>query len=164
MGGCNGQQNDQGVIGTAIVDASSPGPEEGPQYQQPTVENLKVPQKYPARYPVKRYPNSRVVMAYVRKDLAPGQRNCVLLTSSDTNYAVNNYYKKTLADEGWKPVAQEGNSAYSRILYRKGDQMAEVVVTPDPHGVNHLQLFSGPYQPPAKLSDDIKPESNIREN
>lgn len=170
MGGCNGQQNDQNVIGTAIVDNSPAGAEEGPQYQEPRMENLQgTPQKFPARYPLKRYPNSRVVMAYVRPNLHPGDRNCVLLTSSDKNFVVAGYYQQNLTGEGWKLVQTEGNTAYSRQLYRKGDQFAEVVVTPDPHGVNHVQLFTGPYLAPMQLNNQIKPDRDrpelpVREN
>lgn len=147
MGGCGDKSEDmqEGNRMGPIVQGTGALDEEGPQYQQPTVENLKQPQKFPAKYPAKKYPNSRVVMAYVRPDLLPGRHNVVLLNSDDPGPLIANYYFKDLTNQGWKPVFQQQNSIFSQIKYQKGNQEIEVRVTPDPHGRQHVQILSGPY-------------------
>jgi hypothetical protein len=158
IGGCGDQKPEEmqttslgpTVDGGTSTTATAAPEEEGPQYQHPTVENLQgKPQRFPAKFPVKRYPNSRVVMAVVEPNLRPGQHNVVLLNSSDEQKTVARFYYTDLLKEGWKPVYSSGNSAYSQIKYVKGDKEVEVRVFPDPRGKQHVQLLSGPYKPDA---------------
>lgn len=148
IGGCGDQKPEEQQTAATTHNADMAAQEEiGPQYQTPTVENLRGQvQKFPARYPLKRYPNSRVVMAVVEPKLRPGQHNVVLLNSSDDGKVVARYYYQDLIKDGWKPVYSSGNEAYSQIRYVKGDQEVEVRIFPDPHGRQHVQLLSGPHK------------------
>lgn len=161
IGGCNESKEEIISVAPDPVAGSLAGTEsvqedEGPQYQTPTMDNLKgIEQKFPAKYPVKKYPNSRVVMAYVRPDLKPGQKNVVLLNSSDNIPAVTNYYQKQMSLDGWTLTYSNGNSAYTELIYKKGNQEIEVRVTPDPYGKRHVQLLAGPYLPIAVYNKEL---------
>lgn len=168
MGGCNGggDQVQQGANWTSLQTEADKETvdQEGPQYQQPSMDNLKgKPQLFPAKYAVKRYPNSRVVMAYVRPDLLPGQKNVVLLNSSDQQQVISEYYLQNMVKDGWKVTYRAENSAFSQITYQKGNQEAEVRIMADPQGRKHVQLLSGPFKAIAKYQTEL-PKSAVREN
>jgi hypothetical protein len=164
IGGCNEAEQVQYGGPTVIgSDSESLSADEGPQYQTPTMGNLQgLEQKFPKKYPVKRYPNSRVVMCYVRPDLKPGQKNVVLLNSSDAIPTVGYFYKEQMARDGWKLEYVNENSAFTQLMYKKGDQSAEVRITPDPYGKRHVQLLAGPYKPVAVYNKELPPDSNVR--
>lgn len=171
MGGCGGPKEEQQQnVGMTIKDDTAnggmPAEEVGPQYQKPTVEVLQgKPQKFPARYPARKYPNSRVVMAVVEPNLRPGQHNVVLLKSTDDGKTVARFYYDDLVKQGWKAVYSQGNTAFSQIKYQKGDQEVEVRVFPDPHGGQHVQLLSGPFKDEIKYEQKIKdPRSEVGED
>jgi hypothetical protein len=158
MGGCNDGNKDKENSGLIVDDSKMEAStnDEGPQYQHPTTDNLQgVEQKFPARYPVPRYPNSRVVMASVRPNLVPGQHNIVLLKSSDQGIRISSYYRTELPKQGWKLSFQLENLSFTQLRYRKGDQEIEVRVMPDPQGRQHVQLVSGPYQPIQTFDEDL---------
>jgi hypothetical protein len=159
-GGCGEQK--PGDQGDQMVQLNAPMvEEEGPQYQTPTTENLQPgkAQKFPTKYPARRYPNSRVVMAHVEPNLRPGQHNVVLLNSSDNQKVIARYYNEDLTKNGWKVVYASGNSAYSQIKYQKGDQEVEVRVFDDPYGKQHVQLLSGPFKPDVVYDKHVKGEN-----
>ena len=156
MGGCNDGTKEESKVLVVEDGATGSSNEEGPQYQQPTTENLQgTEQKFPAKYPVMRYPNSRVVMASVRPNLVPGQHNIVLLKSTDHGIRISSYYRTELPKQGWKLTYQLQNLSFTQLRYRKGDQEIEVRVMPDPQGRQHVQLVSGPYQPIQTFDEDL---------
>jgi hypothetical protein len=171
MGGCGGQKDDQSAGGGMLfkddtANGGTPAEELGPQYQKPTIEVLQgKPQKFPARYPLRKYPNSRVVMAVVEPNLHPGQHNVVLLKSTDDGKQVARFYYEDLIKQGWKPVASQGNVAFSQIKYQKDGQEVEVRIFPDPHGGEQVQLLSGPWKEEMKYEQKIvDPRSNVGED
>lgn len=154
MGGCNGGsqsevQSANGGIATVDAGQEPVTTGEGPQYTQPTMENLKGKrQLYPSRYVCKQYPNSRVIMALVKPNLRPGSHNCVLLGTIDEKPVISNYYRQELAQKGYTPTYNYDNPAFHRSVWKKGDVEVEVRVSPDPYGNQTIQILSGPYTNP----------------
>ena len=127
----------------------------GPQFQTPGIQNLKgVPQRFPANYVLKRYPKSQTVLVYVRPHLTPGEKNQVMLRSSDKKVNIADYYKKDLVQEGWKLAGRYENSIYSSTRWQKDGQELEVRVSPDVYNRQNIQLFSGPMVPEIKRTPD----------
>lgn len=122
----------------------------GPQYQQPTMDNLAgKPQQFPAAYPLSQYPRSKVSLAWVQPHLQPGWKNQVLLKSEDPPRAIAQYYGAELKNKGWKPVFhwQNLDGTFDRTVWQKDGQEIEVRVQPDlahGKGQNDVQLLCGP--------------------
>ena len=105
---------------------------EGPQYQTPTIDVLRgKPQLFPAKYPAKRYPGSKVAIVDVRPNRAPGFKNHVMLYTSDPLPNVSQFYTKQLATDSWKKVGEYRNSIYESTIWEKGDMECEVRVSQD---------------------------------
>lgn len=105
---------------------------EGPQYQTPNIEVLKGKrQLYPAKYPLKRYPGTKVQLVDVRENRGPGYKNQVLLVSTDQMPKISNFYKGDLIKEGWKKVREFKNENYEGSTWTKGDLECEVRVATD---------------------------------
>jgi hypothetical protein len=146
MGGCNPDEPKFVPTSELATPTLSTAEPEGPQYQTPTVENLQgKTQLYPSKYPAKRYPNSRVVLAHVRPNLKVGSKNVVVLSTTDNPPVVTQYYVDQLQKDGYALTSTYSNSAFHRSLWKKGDHEVEVRVSPDPYGKQVIQLFSGPY-------------------
>jgi hypothetical protein len=159
LGGCN-DKTEEVISGPEIY--SNTNGSEAPQYMEPTMANLQGrPQQFPSRYPCAQYPNSRVVMAYVKPNLKPGQKNIVLLSSSDQKPNIAVFYKKDMIANGWEMTNQYENSCFSRTVWRKktinGIQEAEVRVSPDPYHKQAVQLLTGPYRPRLDYNDPKAP-------
>lgn len=127
--------------------------QEGPQYQSPTIDNLRgIPQRFPARYAVRKYPKSQVVLVDVRPHLFGGQKNQVMLRSSDPPKVIAAYYKTDLSKDGWELVHSYENTIYSSTTWQKNGLEVEVRVSPDPYNRENIQLISGPAFTRPKLS------------
>lgn len=125
---------------------STPMEIEGPQYQQPTMDVLKgKPQLFPAKYAVKRYPNSVVAMVDVRPNRPPGFKNMVMLKTSDDYPKVSYFYEEKLVADGWKKFYQYRNPAYESTKWERGDQEIEIRISPDMRTSDkkYVQLFQG---------------------
>jgi hypothetical protein len=151
MGGCT-DKGEEELSGPKNYDSSSAQQGEDTQYTEPTMANLQgKPQPFPSRYLLKQYPNSRVVMAWVKPNLKPGHKNLVLLSSTDAKPNIAVYYKQDMVKDGWELTYQNENSCFSQTIWRKktngGIQEAEVRVSPDPYGKQAVQLLCGPYRP-----------------
>jgi hypothetical protein len=129
---------------------------EGPQYQMPTMLNLKgVPQQFPARYAVKKYPKSQVVLVQVQQNLYGGEKNQVMLRSSDPPTTIASYYEKDLSVDGWKLVYKYENSIYSSTKWQKNGQELEVRVSPDVYNHENIQLITGKVAPMRKIATPV---------
>jgi len=121
--------------------------EEGPQYQQPNMDVLKGKmQKFPAKFPIQRYPNARVSLVDVRPNRGPGAMNMVLLNTDDNIPVVGSYYKDNLAKDSWKKVSEVSNPVYESSTWEKGNLLCEVRVAQDfskPEGNRFVQLLYG---------------------
>lgn len=149
LGGC-GESNEQVqmVMPDASTSLGTPVEEEGPQYQAPTIEVLQgKPQKFPTKYPLKKYPNSQVVMALVEPNLRPGLKNVVTLKTPDQKPNVVNFYRNEIAKEGYKPTYDYQNLSFGRSKWIKDGKEIEVRVCPHPSGQRTIQLLEGPYAP-----------------
>lgn len=125
---------------------------EGPQYQTPSVEQLKgKPQLFPARYPIRRYPGSKVAMVDVRPNRRPGYKNMVMLSTADTMPRISGFYKQQLATEEWQKIKEYRNSIYESSTWVKGDLVCEVRIAPDLTSPSpdkkFVQLFYGKRPP-----------------
>ena len=121
--------------------------EEGPQYQQPSMEVLQgKPQKFPAKYPVQRYPNSQVALVDVRANRPPGYLNMVTLKTVDAIPKVDEFYEQKMAAEQWKKVSDYHNEIYDSTRWEKGDMQCEVRISQDfsqRNGKRFVQLLYG---------------------
>ena len=120
--------------------------QEGPQYQEPNMDVLRgKAQLYPAKYPVKRYPNSRVAMVDVRPNRAPGYKNMVMLTTDDEIPTVSIFYAKDLIAAGWKKISEYQNESYESSTWIKGERECEVRIAPDMRTEDkmYVQLLTG---------------------
>ena len=105
---------------------------EGPQYQQPTIEVLKgKPQLFPQRYPIKRYPGSKVAMVDVRPNRPPGYKNMVMLSTADGMPRISGFYRQQLVSEDWQKIKEYRNQIYESSIWVKGDLECEVRISPD---------------------------------
>lgn len=134
-----------------IVDESTSGTgsnaePEGPQYQQPSMDVLRgKAQLYPAKYPLKRYPNSRVAMVDVRPNRGAGLKNMVMLYTSDEMDRVSKFYQKRLIAENWKLVSEYANESYESSRWIKGEHECEIRISPDltTSDKKYIQLLCG---------------------
>lgn len=120
--------------------------QEGPQYQQPTMDVLKGKnQLFPAKYPVKRYPHATVAMVDVRPGRPPGYKNMVLLKTADQMPQISTFYKQNLALDNWKLVGAYSNECYESTRWVKGDLECEVRIAPDLRtgDKKYVQLMTG---------------------
>lgn len=120
--------------------------QEGPQYQQPTMDVLKgKPQLFPAKYPVKRYPHATVAMVDVRPGRPPGFKNMVLMKTADQMPQISTFYKQNLALDNWKLVGAYRNECYESTRWVKGDMECEVRIAPDLRtgDKKYVQLMTG---------------------
>ncbi|GEM_PF-5709926 len=121
-------------------------PQIAPKYEEPTIKNLMgTPQPFPAEYPLAQYPNARVLLAEVRPVYTARRPNMVCLQSSDDIGKIANYYRLKLSSEGWKFKSADENPVFSSTIWEKGDQVAEVRISPSPQeGQKIIQLFIAP--------------------
>lgn len=128
------------------------GDADAPQYTEPTIENLKgKPQKFPSRYPMQKYPNAKVTYAWVKKDLRPGMKNNVVMTTTDEIPTVRNFYIAQLVKDGWRLVDKYETLVYTSSTWQKDGFEAIVRVTIDPYGKKSVQLMYGPIKKRTKL-------------
>ena len=130
-----------GISGSAAVDE-----QEGPQFQQPTMDVLKgKPQLFPAKYPVKKYPHATVTMVDVVAGRPPGFKNMVLMKTADQLPQISTYYKQNLALDNWKLEGCYKNDIYESTRWVKGDLECEVRIAPDLRTNNkeYVQLLTG---------------------
>ncbi|MBX9686774.1 MAG: hypothetical protein K2X27_08735 [Candidatus Obscuribacterales bacterium] len=105
---------------------------EGPQYQTPTMDVLRgKPQMFPAKYPLRRYPGSKVAMVDVRPNRRPGYKNMVMLNTADKIPNVSTFYERELLQENWKKTYEWGNEIYHSTRWEKGNIECEVRVSND---------------------------------
>jgi hypothetical protein len=123
----------------------------GPQFAHPTMNTLRgiTKQRFPAKYPLVRYPHSQVFLVRTYPDLKWPERNQVMLKSEEPTAEIADFYKGDLSKQGWQLVSKYENPRYSSTKWRKGDQEAEIRVSPDPQSRNNIQLFIGPSHPTA---------------
>lgn len=141
----NGDVQIATIVDESTGETSSSEPE-GPQYQQPTMDVLRgKSQLYPAKYPLKRYPNSRVAMVDVRPNRGAGLKNMVMLYTSDEISTVGKFYQKRLIAENWKLVSEYANKSYESTRWIKGDYECEIRVSPDltTSDKKYIQLLCG---------------------
>lgn len=120
--------------------------EEGPQYQQPTMEVLQgKAQRFPSRFPLKRYPKSKVVMVDVRENRPPGAKDIVMLLTVDQLNGISQFYQSRLLQESWKKTYEYKNSIYECSKWEKGEMECEVRICPElkTEDKKYIQLFTG---------------------
>lgn len=120
--------------------------EEGPQYQQPTMEVLQgKAQRFPAQFPLKRYPKSKVVLVDVREHRPPGAKNIVMLSTLDQMQGISVFYESRLLAECWRKTYEYKNSIYECSRWEKGDMECEVRICPElkTEDKKFIQLFTG---------------------
>ncbi len=155
LAGCGSSEKDDGAIkgwgfsnkgDISQTEPEADPQEEGPQYQQPTMDVLRGKlQKFPARYPIKRYPHGKVALVDVRPNRPPGYKNMVMMSTVDPLPQISNYYQQQLVSENWTKVRETRNSIYESVWWVKGDLECEVRVTPDIRvpGKQNVQLLCG---------------------
>lgn len=142
----NGEVKIATIVNEGSGGTDGSGEPEGPQYQQPTMDVLRgKAQLYPAKYPLKRYPNSRVTMVDVRANRAAGLKNMVMLTTSDEIARVSKFYQKRLIAENWRLVSEYANESYESTRWIKGEHECEIRISPDltTSDKKYIQLLCG---------------------
>jgi hypothetical protein len=138
--------------------------EEGPQYQQPNMDVLKGKmQKFPAKFPIQRYPNSRVALVDVRPNRGPGANNMVMLRTDDNIPVVGSFYKDNLAKDSWKKISEYENSIYESSTWEKGNLRCEVRVAQDfskPEATRIVQLLYGIKPKQLAIRNPVIPPQN----
>jgi hypothetical protein len=131
-----------------LTTVGSGAAQDAPQYVEPTMDVLRgKEQPFPSKYPLSRYPRSRVTYARVRPlaSLPPGHTNQVMLSVPEpTKDVIVTYYKQEMKDGGWDLVDKWEAQSYSSTIWRKGDLQVEVRVSPDQYDNQNVQLFYGP--------------------
>jgi hypothetical protein len=137
--------------------------EEGPQYQQPTMDVVKgKPQKFPTRYPIKRYPNAQVALVDVRPNRPPGYMNHVMLKTMDNIPSVDSFYRDKMVEDQWKKTYEYHNEIYDSTKWEKGDLLCEIRISQDfsqPNGKRLVQLLYG--LRPKRIMKPTGPMPNI---
>ncbi len=129
LGLLNQNQNNTDFSSSSSGNFNEP---EGPQYQQPGMDVLKgKPQLFPARYPAKRYPGSRVALVDVRPNRPAGYKNMVMLTTSDQTPRISSFYTEQMITENWQKVGEYRNEIYESTKWVKGNLECEVRISPD---------------------------------
>lgn len=156
----NSENGSPTLQGAVTLNETTPGEDEGPSFQTPTMENLMgKPQKFPAGFPVRRYPNGQVAFVRTERVLYPGWKNQVMLKTTDSVQRVASFYRYDFAKAGWAKVRDYQNPAYSSTVWQKDGTEVEVRVSPDPDGNECVQLFSGPVQQQRQMQTQPPPQA-----
>lgn len=118
---------------------------EAPQYLDPGMDQLRgKEQPFPSKFPVSRYPRTRVAFASVKPNLPAGYRNQVMLSAAEPSKdGIVRYYGSELQGGGWKKVYEWEADYFSSTKWQKDGVELEVRVSPDNHGKQNVQLFYG---------------------
>jgi len=117
----------------------------------PSMDNLSgKAQDYPKVWPVPQFPGAKVQLVRIEYNQRPGTKNQVELKAPTTPYMGELYYQNLLVKDGWKKTDGYINNVFGRTTWQKDGQEISVVISPNPHGENNIQLFWGPAPRPLR--------------